>query len=400
MLFRYHAKSAQGELRTGELNVSSRSIAIDTLQRQGLVILSLHEVEQRNWWERFLGFGKPHAKDLVILSRQLSILFSADVPILASLKAVGEQTESLAVKRVMQDIFDDVSGGLPLSSALEKHSDVFGDFYVNLVRSGESAGRLSETFQHLADYVERSYTLITKTRNALIYPAFIIAVFIGVVMILLSVVMPKLNDIFIETGVELPIFTRIILAVGLFVSNNFLWIAIFILLSIGFLIYYLRTQHGRELWDHVQLKLPLIGGLFRKFYVARLADNFATLIVSGIPIIKSIELTADVVGNSIYRNILIQTAERIRGGGNVADSLAPFLEIPPLVVQMVHIGEQTGKLDFILDKVSTFYRREVENIVDNLVVLIEPVLIVILGAGVGFLVVGVLLPLYGLVNAF
>ena len=118
MLFRYHAKSAQGELRTGELNVSSRSIAIDTLQRQGLVILSLHEVEQRNWWERFLGFGKPHAKDLVILSRQLSILFSADVPILASLKAVGEQTESLAVKRVMQDIFDDVSGGLPLSSAL------------------------------------------------------------------------------------------------------------------------------------------------------------------------------------------------------------------------------------------------------------------------------------------
>jgi len=400
MLFRYHAKSAQGELRTGELNVSSRSIAIDTLQRQGLVILSLHEVEQRNWWERFLGFGKPHAKDLVILSRQLSILFSADVPILASLKAVGEQTESLAVKRVMQDIFDDVSGGLPLSSALEKHSDVFGDFYVNLVRSGESAGRLSETFQHLADYVERSYTLITKTRNALIYPAFIIAVFIGVVMILLSVVMPKLNDIFIETGVELPIFTRIILAAGLFVSNNFLWIAIFILLSIGFLIYYLRTQHGRELWDHVQLKLPLIGGLFRKFYVARLADNFATLIVSGIPIIKSIELTADVVGNSIYRNILIQTAERIRGGGNVADSLAPFLEIPPLVVQMVHIGEQTGKLDFILDKVSTFYRREVENIVDNLVVLIEPVLIVILGAGVGFLVVGVLLPLYGLVNAF
>lgn len=396
MRFKYKAKTSQGEPHQGEINATNRSVAIESLQREGLVLLSLEAVEEIGFLERFFHFGKPRLKEVMILSRQIAILFGADVPILSSLKAVTAQSGRKRMKKVLQEVFEDVDGGLPLSGALEKHPSVFGNFYINLVRSGESSGRLSETFSHLADYLERSYELVSKVRNAMIYPAFILVAFIAVMVVMLTVVMPKLNVIFKETGVDLPIFTKIIIAIGVFVNANGWWLLILLILGILFFLRYLRTVAGRELLHKTELRLPLLKDLFTKFYVARFADNFATLIMSGVPIIKSLEISAEVVENEVYRRIILQAAESIRGGGTVAEAFEPHPEIPPLVVQMITIGEQTGKLDYILGKISTFYSQEVNNIVNNLVALIEPALIVFLGVAVGILVVGVMLPLYNI----
>ncbi len=402
MIYKYSAKTSTGETKSGTIDSPSMDIAVGTLQRMGLIIIGLEPAEkEKKWWDISAIIGnriKP--RDIVIISRQLSTLFEAKVPIITSLRVLSSEASSPALKRHLEELTADIQGGLPISSAMAKHPEVFSNFYVNMVRSGEEAGKLEQIFMYLADYLERSYELQSKVKNALLYPAFVLVIFVTVMSLMLVIVIPKLSAILKDAGQEIPIYTRIVIGI----SDLLMQYGIFILLLLmagGIALWrYTRSGKGAMELSNFVINIPIFGALFRKFYLSRLADNLNTLISGGVPILRALEITADVVGNEVYAMIMRSAISEVKSGAKISDALGRFEEIPRLFTQMIRVGEETGKVDFILGTLARFYRREVDNVVSNLVSLIEPLMIVLLGLGVGVLVASVLIPIYSLTNAF
>ncbi len=402
MLFAYQARTHDGLARAGTVEAPNLDAAVQAVQRQNLVVVSLTPTENKlAWYERpFTQFRAVKTRDVMLLARQLSTLFEAKVPVVQIFQTLIGQSGSTAMKKHLAEVLDDVQGGMSMSQAMAKHQKVFSPFFVNMVRAGEESGRLDEVFAYLADYLERNYILLTKTRNALIYPAFILVTFFGVLILMLTIVIPKLALIITEADQEFPIYTRIVLGASDFVRAY----GVFLFILIGgvgvILRRYVQTPDGQLAWSRTQISIPIIGGLFEKLYLARLADNLQTLIAGGIPIVRALQITADVVDNVVYRDIILEAIEAVRSGSTIADAFDRHPEIPPLLTQMMRVGEETGKLDQILKSLSHFYTREVDSLVDNLVSLIEPVLILFLGLGIGLIVASVLLPIYQLTQAF
>ena len=337
--------------------------------------------------------------DLVIFTRQLATLFGAKVPVVQSLRTLSEETSNTDFQQIIVGIIDQISGGSNLSDALAEHPDVFSSFYINLVRSGEQSGKLHDVFEFLAGYLERSEYLASKAKNALIYPGFIFFAFLSVIIVMFTVVVPKLTVILEETGQSLPFYTEVIIFLSKFLINFGAYILVLLIVGGIFLWRFMRTDAGREIFDRVQLNMPIIGNLYRKIYLSRLTDNLSTLFLGGIPILNALKITSDVVDNRVYKQVLLDAAQSVRDGNTISASFSKFPDIPPLVTQMVRIGEETGRLDFILNKIAVFYRQEVDNLLSNLVTLIEPVLIVSLGLGVGIVVAAIFVPLYEITNS-
>ena len=397
--YTYQVRDKEGTLQEGTVEASSQESVVDILQRRGYTVLSIKEKKKGLFDAKNFLKGRATVKDVVILSRQLSTLFEAQVPVLESLRTLAEESSKPALKEALTQILNDVSGGLSLSQSFAKHPRFFSTFYVNLIRSGEESGKLEEVFTYLAEYVERSYYLTMKARNAMIYPAFILVAFILVIVLMLTVVIPGLLEIFQETGQQLPIYTRALLYLSTFLRNFGIYLLVFFVLMGVFLVRWKRTPDGALFFSRLQIHTPLVGELYRKLYVARLADNLQILIASGIPILRSLEITRDVVGNLVFAHALEEAYRVVKGGGAISAAFKNTPEIPMLVTQMIRIGEATGRLDFILQKISKFYQQEVNSAVDNLVSLIEPILIIVLGLGIGFLLMSVLVPLYNLVGS-
>jgi type IV pilus assembly protein PilC len=398
--FEYKAKTPQGEERTGTVEASSMEAAIEVLQRNNLVIIEVVPMKGAGFLAKPLSeiFGV-RQKEVVIFSRQLATLFEARVPITQSLKTLISESTKPALRSIISGILDDVSGGLSLSQAMAKHPGVFSPFYISLVRSGEESGKLQEVFTYLADYMERSYALITKARNALIYPAFVFTAFIGVLVVMLVVVIPKLVSIFEETGQAVPFYTQIIIGLSYFLQHWGFLLLIFILILAIAGWRYRHTESGEEFFDNLKISIPLMGMLYRKIAISRFTDNLGTLIIGGIPIIRALEISADVVGNKVYKKIILDAAESVKGGNTISSAFEKYKEMPPLVTQMIRIGEEAGRLDFILRNIAKFYQREVDSLLDNLVSLIEPALIIFLGGSVGIMVAAILVPLYNISGA-
>jgi len=400
--FRYKTKAPDGVSQEGIIEAGSADLAIASLQRRNLLVVSISpEEEQVSAASRAMAiFGRVSQQDIVILSRQISTLFAAKVPIVESFKVLMNETQSSTLRSNLAGILDDIQGGLALSSAMSKHPAIFSRFYVAMVKSGEESGKLEEIFGFLADYLERTYELTQKARNALIYPAFVLTAFIVVMVLMLVFVIPRVATILTESGQDLPIYTKMVL----WVSDTLRAYGIFILVVAaaagGVLIQYARQEGGRIYFARLKLAFPIIGGLFRKVYLSRIADNLHTLLSGGISVVRALTITSEVVDNEVYRTILLEATEDVKSGSMISDSFAKFSDIPPLFTQMMRIGEETGKLDYILKSIAGFYRRDVDSMVGNLVSLIEPILIVSLGAGVGILVASVLLPIYNLAGAF
>lgn len=402
MLFTYQARTSDGVARSGTVEAPTLDSAIQSLQRQNLIVISLLEAgEQKKWFDlSFSAFRGVKQRDVVALARQLSTLFEAKVPVVQTFRTLIGESSGGAARGYLVEVLDDVQAGMSMSQAMGKHPQMFSPFFVNMVRSGEESGKLDEVFTFLADYIERNYELLTKTRNALIYPAFILVAFTGVLVLMLTVVIPKLTIIITEAGQTIPFYTQLVIWVSDFLRNFGVLLLFLIAMGGVFLAYYVKTPAGMRAWSRTQLTLPIIGNLFQKFYLARMADNMQTLISAGIPIVRALQITADVVGNEIYRGIVLEAVEAVRGGSTIAEAFARHPEIPALLTQMMRVGEETGKLDQILKAISRFYTREVDNLVDNLVALIEPVLILFLGLGIGLIVASVLVPIYNLTGAF
>ncbi len=401
MLFNYKAIDSTGAEKRGSIEAINVDVAINGLQRRGLIISEIKSAEEDgSFFGRKLGiFQHVSNKEVVILSRQMATLFAAQVSALRIFRLLSTEVDNDALKTILTEVSDDLQGGSTISKALTKHPKVFSPFYVNMVKAGEESGKLDETFIYLADYLDRNYAVTSKARNALIYPAFVIFTFIAVMILMLTLVIPKISVILTSAGQQVPLYTRIVIGISAFVVDYgvFLIIALILLGIFGF--YYMRTSAGKEAWARTQLSIPYVGSLYRKLYLSRIADNMNTLLISGLPMIKALELSANVVDSVIYENILLQTLESVKGGSALSDALGRHADIPSIMVQMVKIGEETGELGHILDTLAKFYQREVVNAVDTLVDLIEPVMIVLLGLGVGFLLASVLIPIYNISSA-
>ncbi len=397
MLFRYEAITNIGEKKNGTIEASSKDSAIAALQRRSLIISSIKE---ENTTKGILHASfldkKIKMKDIVIMSRQISTLFEAQVSALKAFNLLATNTENPSLVKVLDTISSDIQSGVSISEALARHPDVFSVFYINMVKAGEESGKLTQTFSYLAEYLDRQYQLTSKTKNALIYPAFVIGVFFVVMVLMFVFIVPRLSIIIKESGQAIPLSTKIVFGASDLLINYGLYIAIALVIFALYLVKMSKTDSGKKYLDKIKITTPIFKNIYTKLYLSRISDNMDTMLSSGITIIRSIELTSVVVGNRVYEDLLKDAAEKVKSGSSFSEALSLYPEIPPIMAGMVHVGEETGSLGSILKTLGKFYAREVNDAVDTLVGLIEPMMIVALGLGVGLLLTSVLMPIYNI----
>ncbi len=397
MIFKYKSIDNAGKEIEGTVDAVSVDVAISSLQRRGLVVVSIKGAEETSILEMKISlFDHIPLKDVVVFSRQLATLFEAQVSALRAFRLLTAESVNVGLRKRLAEITDDLQSGVQISKALEKHPDIFSSFYVSMVRSGEESGKLNEIFLYLADYLERQYEVSNKVRNALIYPAFVVVTFVSVMVLMLTMVIPKISQIITESGQEVPIYTTIVLGVSKFFVDYGAFLVAALVVCGFFLYRYSRTEEGKESFSQFKIDLPLFGQLYRKLYLSRIADNYSTMLASGIPVLRAIEITSAVVDNRVYERILLMAATKVRGGAALSEAMGGNTEIPGIMIGMLKVGEESGELGKILRTLSRYYAREVSDTVDTIVSLIEPAMIVLLGAGVGFLLAAVLIPIYSL----
>lgn len=398
MEFKYEALDSNGKPASGVVNAANQDAAITALQRRGFTITAFSASGGKGVMGILNGitvFGGISSRDVVLLSRQIATLFEAQVSALRGFRLLAEQASKPMLRNALLDISDDLQSGSSISKALSKHPKAFSDFYINMVRAGEESGKLDETFLYLADYIDRSYELSSKARNALVYPGFIMLTFIAVMVLMLTVVIPKIGAIIADSGQKLPFITQVVLGFSNFLVDYGVFLLIALIIGGFFLVRFARTPQGKSAVDHFQLSIPYVGSLYQKLFLARISDNMHVMLSSGISAVRALEITGSVVGNSVYEGILQEGLESVKAGSPMSQTFARYpKEIPAIMVQMLQIGEETGELGNILDRLAKFYNREVNAAVDTLVALIEPALIILLALGVGFLLASVLLPIY------
>ncbi len=402
MKYKYSARTKTGEMQVGFVEGITKDAALDNLHSHDLYVLSIEGEAATSWYAPISNFfNRVRRTDLMIFTRQFATMLEAAIPLGDALKALYRQTRNQTLRNALFEISGDIDSGLSLSQALERQGQIFSEFYINLVKSAEVTGRVQETVQFLADYLEKENALVSKVRNAMIYPIFVIALFLVAAGVLMGVVFPQIEPIFVDANVALPFITRTFLAAGHFIANW--WIALIVIIGAGiaFLVEYVRSDEGRVVYDEIVLSVPVIGTMLRQAYVARFGEAMSVLIKGGIPIAQAIETAGHTVGSVAYRDALHEVAERVRQGELLSRSLeAEENYFPPLVAQMVAVGESTGRLDDMLSRVAQFYTREVNSLVENLVELIQPALMVVIGGLVGLLFASILLPIYNLVQVF
>lgn len=400
-VFNYTALDAEGNERQGTIDAVNMDIAIAALQRRGLVISGIDPAEGTTLLSKRLSFFDHVTNaDVVMLSRQITTLFEAQVSALRAFRLLAAEARTPALGEKLTTIGNDLQSGSSISAALARHPDVFSAFYVNMVRAGEESGKLDETFAFLAEYLDRNFELTQKARNALVYPAFIMLTFVVVMVLMMTLVIPQLAGMLEEVGQDLPLYTKIVIGMSEFMTR-YIFLVLGLLVVGGFFLYrFSRTARGREMLSRARLEMPAIGNIYRKIYLSRIADNLSTMLRSGIQVLRGLEITGLVVGDAVFEKVLADSAVDVKGGMPLSEALRKHQEIPGIVVAMVKIGEETGNMGKILETMARFYRREVNNAVDTLVSLIEPLMIVVLALGVAILLASVLLPIYNIAASF
>lgn len=401
MEFKYRAKNEDGEEVSGQIDADSRGGALLKLQQRGFYVMELEE-DKKAFYDKDLEIDLSFLErikdtDLIMFSRQLSIMLGSQIGVIESLKILLKQIEKESFKRVIKDVAEQVEGGEPFSQALKSHPNVFSSFYIGAIESGEASGNLAQSLEYLEEHLERNNEFKKKLVGAMIYPLFIIFVFSFVVAFLLIFVIPDLVDMIEELDAEMPMVTQIVISVSDFVVDWGL-VALIGLIAFGFgFVRILKTEKGKEIFDRVILKIPFIGSFFKKLYLTYFAESMSTLIASGLDIVKALEVTENIVGNTVYKGIVAQTRQDVKEGNDISSSLQKHPTFfPSLVTQMLIVGEKTGKMEKILNSIVKFYRDQVERSMESYIKIAEPALIILLGVVVGGLVMSVLLPIYNI----
>lgn len=402
MKFHYQAKTKEGENQVGYVEAGSRDSAINILTGHGLFILKLEATEKKHWYDRLANvFGGVKRQDMVILTRQFATLLEARLSLNKALQTLQEQTQNQTLKEAVRQVSQDVDSGLALSQALERQGDLFSQFFVSMIRSAEVTGNLDQVAKFLADYTEREAVLITKARSAMVYPAIVIGLFVVVAIIMVTVVFPQIQPIFEQSGVPLPLLSQILLGSGAFLNHWWLAILIVLVIVVVMVLDYIQTPEGKALLDDLKLRAPIIHRVYLPITVTRFANASSMLIKGGVPVAQAMEIVGETIDNVLYRDLLHEVSEDVRQGVTLSDAVAKHPDFfPPLVAQMIAVGETTGQLEEMFGRVTNFYSRESDSVVNNLVDLIQPVLMIGVGVMVGLLFASILLPLYRLTSTF
>jgi len=397
MQFKYQAKDHAGKFREGTVVSENQNRAEQLLSENGLVIVSL-EIQEPSIWVKLWPFGRGvPAKDMVMFSRQLATLMGAQVPILQALRILQIQADNKRLRKVLAEVINNIESGDSLSLSISRYPEVFDIVYVSVIHSGELSGSMDRSLNYLADQLEKNYNLNHKVRSAMTYPIFIICAVIGIGGYMFLFIMPGLLDTLTQSGAgSLPTVTLILIAFTNF-FGHYWWTFLLGMIALFFVIrYILSTKEGTYYFDRLKISVPIIGPIFIKIYLARFSRNLATLITGGIPIIQALQTVAELVNNTIYRDIILDAANTLATGKGIAESFQGHKEMPVIVTQMIQVGEQSATLTNILGKLADYYEKEVDETVGSLTTLIEPIIILILGGAVGILVAGILLPIYNL----
>lgn len=398
MRFNFKAKNDEGSLKEGSVEAMSWEAAAQILEKNGLTPISIREEKRASGLVG--GFGKwlegVNQKELVTFFQQLSTLIEARVPIVSALDTIAEQLTNRYFKIIVAEMSDDIEDGMPFSEALERHPDVFSPLTISMVRAGEVSGSLQKSITYVAENIERNYQLMTRIRGALYYPVFVLSVASLVGFLVVTFILPKITIIIKDMKVVVPWYTTVLITIGDFMSAYWPAVLMTVLAAVGAFIYYIRTDSGKREWEIIVLKLPIIGILARDIYITRFSENLSALLNGGIPVVRALMIASEVVGNQVFAKIIMKAADEVRAGGTMSTVLIRHSEIPPIVSQMIRIGEETGTVSKVLGSIAKFYGQEVDNMTKALTSLLEPILIVFLGIGVGIMTVGVLLPIYNI----
>lgn len=398
MKFIFKAKSKQGELKEGFIDASSSEVALEILQKNDLYPISIKAERQRDAVTKtfFKYFDRVNEKELMVFFRQLTVLIEARVPIVASLNALKEQTSNKYFQKVIEEMVGDIQDGMAFSQSMQKHGDLFSNLAINMIKSGEVSGNLRKSVSYVADNIEKNYNLASKVRSALLYPIIVLVVFFVIAFLVITFVVPRLMLIIKDLGTDIPWYTKGLIYLSDFMSSYW-WVMLIIIFGIiGGFWYYVKTEDGRREWDQIKIKLPIFGKVFRGVYIARFADNLSVLLQGGIPIIKALTVVSAVVGNSVYQAIFLQAADEVKTGGTMSEAFKKYSLVPPVVSQMVKIGEESGQVDAVLNQIAKFYEQETDETTKNLSTLIEPLLMVVIGVAVGILAFSVIMPIYNI----
>lgn len=397
-VFAYSGRTRGGQPVAGEMEATTQDAVVAQLRRQRIMPTSV-KVKAKSIELKIPGFGgKVKDKDLAVFTRQIATMIDAGLPLVQCLEALAAQQPHKMFKKALTEIRENVEGGSTFAAALRRYPSIFTSLYVNMVEAGEAGGFLDTTLNRLAVYIEKAADLKRKIKGALIYPGTIVTVAITVVIFLLIFVIPTFKTLFEGSGVSLPLPTRIVLEASRLVRTNILVVLGAFAGMVFCLRFYYKTNKGRKVIDTLILRVPVFGELIRKVAVARFTRTLGTLVSSGIPILDGLDITAKTAGNKVVEEAILKTRASIAEGKTIADPLKASGVFPPMVVQMISVGEQAGALDSMLAKIADFYDAEVDQAVANLTALLEPMLMVFLGVVVGGIIIAMYLPIFKLVS--
>jgi type IV pilus assembly protein PilC len=393
-IYIWEAETRTGEVRKGEIEAVNESAVRGQLRRQGLKPVRV-KAKPKDILESIPIFrGKVKAKSVVIFARQFSTMISAGLPLIQCLEILATQEDNKTFKKVIKSIKDDIEGGATLTDALKKHPKVFDELFINMVAAGEAGGILDTILNRLAAYMEKMMKLKSRIKGAMVYPATIVLISFGVIALLLIKVVPVFQKLFSGMGKALPLPTQMLISLSEFVSNSFIYIIASIVIGVVVFIRYYRTEVGRMTIDRFVLRAPIFGPLMRKVAISKFTRTLSTMMNSGVPILDGLEIVSKTAGNKVVEKALMETRKNIREGKTIAEPLQETKIFPPMVVQMIAVGEATGALDSMLAKIADFYDDEVDAAVSAMTSLLEPIMMVFLGGVVGGMIVAMYLPIF------
>ena len=396
MKFFYKARNQAGQEQKGEIEASSKKAALDILEKHGLYVISL---QASGGFRLKLAFNLTtgiSSKDLVMFTRQFSIMLKSAIPPLEALRALISQTTNQAFKQKLIKMAEALETGSSLSRALSLESKIFNPFYVNMVKSGEATGKMADALDYLAEHLERDYNLKGKIRGAMIYPAFVISAFMGAFFLATFFIIPRLTQILTSFQGKLPLSTKLIMGMAAFVRGGG-WVLVLVFFLLLFVAPFVLKHFPatKKVYDKYILKMPIMGSFKKKVYLTQFSENLSVLVAAGLPITQALKITKDIIGNTTYQFILERAEDRVSRGEKISSVLGGFPEqFPAFVTQMVFTGEETGRIEDTLINVVKFYQEDLSRTAENLTAILEPILILCLGAGIGVLAVGLFLPLF------
>jgi type II secretory pathway component PulF len=397
--FTYKVRLATGKIEHGSLQAISQSEAMLKVREVNGSLIELTEAKAKKEFRIPLFGGKISLKDRIILTEQLAVMLNAGITLVQALKGLEEESSNKALKKVLGNLVADVQSGLQFSYALEKHPKVFSHIFVQMVRSSEKTGNLADILTKLTVQQQKEYELKGKVKGALMYPAIVSILMVGVIVLVITFILPKLTGLFVDSGQDLPASTRFLLGLSAFMTTKWYLLVLMMVGVVTGFKFLVKTEKGRLAWDTFKLRIPVLGSFMKKSYMARFCQSFSSLAQAGVPVLEVFETVRGVVGNALYEKEIDRVAKDVSNGIKVSVAIRKSKHFPAMVGQLVAVGEQSGDLAGIFKVLGDFFEKEVDGMAKNLSTLLEPIIMIVMGVVIGFILVSVLQPIYGLVNA-